>query len=219
MPCSISICSPHGTSPWRPRWQASGPAAEPGRRVLAHPVQRREHPHLPARSRARERERADEVELGERAHVRLERGDVLLRRERDERVPDAVVVDLDRQLGRGRRRAPRAARPRGRRARPSAPAASSSRRRSARTRPARARPGRSRRPSRARSRRAAAARRARTRCRDTDGRRTAISLLGVKIRIRTVPPSRGGSTKTRLARVRARAPAPASSPRRGRARR
>ena len=85
-----------------------------GRRILSDSVERREHPCLPARSRARTGERTDEVELGQCVHVRPEAGNVLLRRQHDVRVADAVVVHLDRQLRALRRRAQRAARPRAR---------------------------------------------------------------------------------------------------------
>ena len=99
---------------------------------------------------------------------------------------------------RPRRRAPPAARPRGRTARPSAPAASSSRRRSARTRPARARPGRCPAPvSSAITPSCSGA--PRTNAVPRHGcPANGSSLRGVKIRIRTVPPSRGGRTNTRF---------------------
>ena len=116
--------------------------------------------------------------------------------QRDVGVPDAVVVDLDRQLGRARRRAPRAARPPGRTARPSAPAASSGRRRSARTRPARARRGRSRRPVSSAITPSCSGAPSTNAVPRHGCPANGSSLRGVKIRIRTVPPSRGGRTKT-----------------------
>ena len=69
-----------------------------GRRVLPDPVERREHPCLPAHARPRACERTDEVELGQQVRVRLQPGDLALGGEHDVRVADAVVIDLDRKL-------------------------------------------------------------------------------------------------------------------------
>jgi len=100
-PCDTSICSPQGTTPWRERWQASGPAAEPVAASSPTPssVERREHPCLPARTRPGEDVHTEEAATYERAHVRSDGGDGLLALEPDVDMLQAVVVDLNRQRG------------------------------------------------------------------------------------------------------------------------
>ena len=64
-PATISISSPNAMRPWRARWSASGPAAEPvaGSSVMPRPSA--EHARLPAQPVAGEAVDPDRAELGE----------------------------------------------------------------------------------------------------------------------------------------------------------
>ncbi len=110
-------------------------------------------------------------------------------------MPGAVVVELDRE-----RRAVHPERSQDRSGEPTgstaAPAASSARTRCCRTRRARGRQGRSRRRSRARSPRAGAARASTKAAPSVGCPANGISATGLKIRMRAVPPSSAGRTKT-----------------------
>ena len=176
-PCEIMISSPQAILPWRARWQASGPAAEPvaassppSQNIRSRPVAR----PSPAKQLTPVTPSATTAAMSGRSAASCSP-----RPERDEDVRGAVVVELD-----GKRRAldaedpeqpPRGART----ARPTARAAPSGRTRSGRTRRARAATGTSPRPGlERRSPRAAAGRRARRRCRASGARRTAARSTG-----------------------------------------
>ena len=79
--------------------QCQRPGRRPGRRILGDTARRREHPVLPPRALAGEAVEAERGRLqGQAGHVRPERRNLVLRAEADVHVPDAVVVELDREL-------------------------------------------------------------------------------------------------------------------------
>ena len=96
----ISISSPGWTRPWRTRWTASGPAAEPvagSSETPAPGANMRVFHALP--EPAKQLIPRHLAELGQARHVRSQRRDVVRGRQAHVHVAHAVVVELDRELG------------------------------------------------------------------------------------------------------------------------